>query len=377
MRLARSAWLRFESPIHHERVGAVLGVALGVSFSICFATGVYSHLLQSPPSWFAPPARPAGLYRLTQGVHVATGIASVPLLFAKLWSVFPKLFEWPPFTGFIHAIQRITLVALVGGSIFELLTGLANIDLWYPWRFNFRIAHYWVAWIIIGALIVHTGARWTTTRTALARAPQPDEDTGAAVDRRRFLAAAFATSGLLVVFSVGQTLRPLSRLALLVPRRPDVGPQGFPVNRTAAEAGVTAAARDRAYRLIVDGRVRRPLSLSLADLAALPQHEATLPVSCVDGWSASKRWRGVPVRTLLRLAGARRDATATLHSMQTAGAYRNSELDLSQAQDRDTLLALRVDGEPLHLDHGYPLRLIGPNRPGVLQTKWVSRLEVT
>jgi DMSO/TMAO reductase YedYZ molybdopterin-dependent catalytic subunit len=39
-----------------------------------------------------------------------------------------------------------------------------------------------------------------------------------------------------------------------------------------------------------------------------------------------------------------------------------------------TLLALRLGGERLHLDHGYPVRLIGPARPGVLQTKWVSRL---
>jgi DMSO/TMAO reductase YedYZ molybdopterin-dependent catalytic subunit len=47
-----------------------------------------------------------------------------------------------------------------------------------------------------------------------------------------------------------------------------------------------------------------------------------------------------------------------------------------QARDPDTLLATHVNGEPLHLDHGYPLRLIGPDRPGVMQTKWVTRLVV-
>jgi DMSO/TMAO reductase YedYZ molybdopterin-dependent catalytic subunit len=40
------------------------------------------------------------------------------------------------------------------------------------------------------------------------------------------------------------------------------------------------------------------------------------------------------------------------------------------------LLAVELDGQPLHIDHGFPVRLIGPNRPGVLQTKWVSRLVV-
>lgn len=370
---------RWRSRLRHERVGAILGIALGVTFATCFATGIYSHLLQNPPSWFTPSARPAGLYRLTQGIHVATGIASIPLLFAKLWAVFPKLFQWPPFTGLVHAIQRLTLVALVGGSLFELFTGLANIDLWYPWPFGFRVAHYWVAWITVGALIVHIGAQWTTTRTAIARS---DPGTSAAdpaegaVDRRRFLASIFATSGLLVLVTVGETVRPLARFALLAPRRPDTGPQGFPVNKTAAEAGVHADATNANYRLVIEGKVRRPLSFSRHDLAALPQHETVLPIACVEGWSASKRWRGVQVKHLLDLAGAAPDAQVTVHSLQQGGAYNASDLDLPQAHDPDTLLALRVEGHDLHLDHGYPLRLIGPNRPGVLQTKWVHRLVV-
>src|SRR5262249_25562169 len=117
--------LRFESPARSERVASILGLALGVTFTICFATGLYSHLLQDPARWSPPPARPAGLYRVTQGLHVATGIASIPLVFAKLWSVFPKLFRWPPFDGFAHAVERIALVPLVGGALFELLTGVA------------------------------------------------------------------------------------------------------------------------------------------------------------------------------------------------------------------------------------------------------------
>jgi DMSO/TMAO reductase YedYZ molybdopterin-dependent catalytic subunit len=51
-------------------------------------------------------------------------------------------------------------------------------------------------------------------------------------------------------------------------------------------------------------------------------------------------------------------------------------LNEAHAHDRDTLLALRVNDEVLHIDHGFPVRLIGPNRPGTMQTKWVTRLEV-
>ena len=67
---------------------------------------------------------------------------------------------------------------------------------------------------------------------------------------------------------------------------------------------------------------------------------------------------------------------ASVESFQPYGSYRTSDLNHFQAHDPDTLLALQVNGEPLALDHGYPLRLIAPNRPGVMQTKWIKTLIV-
>lgn len=379
---------RVASSLHDERVAAILGIALGVSISICFVTGLLSHLIQQPPSWFEWPARPAGLYRVTQGLHVVTGIASVPLLLAKLWVVFPKLFQWPPFEGVAHAVERISLLPLIGGALFELSSGIANISQWYPWPFGFRAAHYAVAWITIGALIVHIGAKWSITRAALGRTGSDDvgpydtadsrnvdanTETEAGLDRRGFLTTVFATSGLLALFTVGQTVRPLEGLAFLAPRRPSVGPQGFPVNRTAAGVGVADAARDPSFTLAIEGKVRRAVEFTREELAAMPQHEATLPIACVEGWSTSQTWRGVRVRDLLELAGARADAEVTVHSLQ--GGY-SADLNMSHAHDRDTLLALEVGGEPLHIDHGFPVRLIGPNRPGTTQIKWVNQLVV-
>jgi hypothetical protein len=365
---------RFRSPLHDERVAATLGIALGGAFVICFATGLLSHLVQRPPAWFVWPSRPAGLYRVTQGVHVATGIASIPLLFAKLWVVFPKLFERPVVSGIPHLLERLSIIPLIGGGIFLVTSGVANINQWYPWPFGFRPAHYALAWITIGGLIVHVGAKWSVTRRSLRPAPVANGDRAAATDRRAFLLSIFAASGLLTLLTVGQTLRPLEPLALLAPRRPSVGPQGLPVNRTARGTGVADLAQRDDYRLVVDGAVERPLQLSLADLRTLPQHEATLPIACVEGWSASARWSGVRVRDLLERAGARPHATVVVRSLQKG--Y-DAELNEPHASDRDTLLALRVNGEDLHLDHGYPCRLIGPNRPGTMQTKWVARLEVT
>jgi DMSO/TMAO reductase YedYZ molybdopterin-dependent catalytic subunit len=85
----------------------------------------------------------------------------------------------------------------------------------------------------------------------------------------------------------------------------------------------------------------------------------------------------VPLRDLLDMAGAAADAEVRVESLQPRGSYRVADVSAMHANDRDTLLALRLNGEELHLDHGYPVRLIGPNRPGVLQTKWVARLVVT
>ncbi len=185
-----------------------------------------------------------------------------------------------------------------------------------------------------------------------------------------------AASGALTLATVGQTVRPLRSVSVLAPRDPVVGPQGIPVNKTARAARVTPELTGDTYRLRVTGRVGRPLELTLAELAALPQRSATLPIACVEGWSASATWQGVPLRDLLALAEAAPDAEIHLDSLQTGGIYRRSVVSATHAADRDTLLALTLNGQALHPDHGYPVRLIGPNRPGVMQTKWVTEIEV-
>jgi DMSO/TMAO reductase YedYZ molybdopterin-dependent catalytic subunit len=368
----------FRSRLHSDRTAAILGIALGVTFSVCFLTGILSHLIQYPPGWFLWPSRPAGLYRVTQGVHVATGIASVPLLLAKLWAVYPRFWRWPPLESLAHGMERLSLLPLVGGSLFLLVSGITSIARWHPYSFGFPVAHYWVAWITVGALLVHVGAKWSATRLALSSAQQaPEPPAAGGLTRRGFLTTAFSATGLLTLLTVGQTVRPLRALSLLAPRDPAIGPQGFPVNRSARLAGVIPLATDPGYRLAVQGNVPRPLSLSLDELRDLPQHEETLPIACVDGWSASPRWQGIRVRDLLDMAGAEEDAEVLVESLQPPGrAFRTSTLNRLHARDPATLLALEVNGETLHLDHGFPVRLIGPNRPGVMQTKWVSRLVV-
>lgn len=372
---------RFTSTLHDEAVAARLGLALGVLFTTCAVTGAYSHVVQHPIGWLPVPTRPAGLYRVTQGVHVTAGFASIPVLLAKLWVVAPKLLEWPVVRDLRHGLERVALLLLVGGSAFLLFSGVVNLARWYPWTFYFPAAHLWAAWVGIGAMVIHIGAVWAVSSSALRRRHRlPAEDVDHLVatqpDRRRFLGGVTATSVVLVVGTVGGTLSWLSPLSFLAQRRPHRGPQGIPVNKTARQARVLAAAVDPGWRLTITGAVDRELSLSRADLLAMTRRAADLPIACVEGWSVSAHWSGVAVRDLLDLAGAPAEATAVVHSMQTSGRYNRSELNRFETYDRDTLLATHVNGDELHPDHGYPLRLMAPNRPGVHQTKWIDRLEV-
>jgi DMSO/TMAO reductase YedYZ molybdopterin-dependent catalytic subunit len=180
----------------------------------------------------------------------------------------------------------------------------------------------------------------------------------------------------LTVATIGQTVAPLSPASLLAPRRPTSGPQRLPVNKTALAAGVRDAALSPAYRLVVAGPAGT-VTLSVSDLAALAQHTVVLPIACVEGWSATGTWSGVRLRDLAALVGADPDAaSAEVESLQAGGRYRTSVVAPPHLRDPRTLIALRLRGEPLAIDHGYPARLIAPNRPGVLQTKWLARITV-
>ena len=365
----------------------MLGRWFGAAIAICFLTGLLSHFQQDPVSWLPVPSRPVWGYRVTQGVHVFTGIVSVVLLLAKLWTVYPRLFATlprrPSKDALRTVLERGSIAVLVSCTALQLFMGFVNTVQWYPWPFPFRQLHYALAWVIVGALLVHIAvklplirANWRAKGGSLPEAtinsslPQATS----AMSRRALFATVAGAGAVVGLTTAGQSVRPLGDLAVLAPRRPGVGPQGLPVNRTAQQAGVTETATAGTWRLTVAGP--RTLALSLDDLNALPQTEARLPISCVEGWSQDAHWAGVRIRDLVRLCGADGDARVRVVSLERDGFYGVSELPSRFADDPATLLALRLDGSPLDLDHGYPARLIAPNRPGVLQTKWVERLEI-
>ena len=117
------------------------------------------------------------------------------------------------------------------------------------------------------------------------------------------------------------------------------------------------------------------LSLTRAELLALEQHTATLPIACVEGWTTTQEWTGVRLADLARTAGADAPDSALVRSLQRHGALRIVALNGPQARHPDALLALKVNGADLSPDHGYPARIIVPGLPGVHNTKWVSSIE--
>jgi DMSO/TMAO reductase YedYZ molybdopterin-dependent catalytic subunit len=382
--------IRFRSPVRGAWLTTLLGMTLLPAVLIVAVTGFLSQAAYMPdlggnaivpnalPLTFDWPTHPAWIYALTQGAHVNVGLVVIPLLLAKLWSVIPRLFAFPPVTSPAQAVERTAIALLVGSAIFELATGVCNIQDWYPFGFNFVVAHYYGAVVLVGALVTHVLVKLPLMRRAWREraAMAPEADSLAATDpasptitRRGVLALAGAGALTLLAANVGETIGgPLRRTALLAPRRED-----FPINKTARSVRITPAMVGPAWRLeLVAGTARR--QLSRPQLLAMAQRAETLPIACVEGWTTTQHWEGVPLAHLAALAGAEDADQVTVESLQPRGVLRAAMLSHDQFADERALLALRVNGADLPLDHGYPARVIVPGLPGVHNTKWVARM---
>jgi DMSO/TMAO reductase YedYZ molybdopterin-dependent catalytic subunit len=210
--------------------------------------------------------------------------------------------------------------------------------------------------------------------------PEPPEPEGLApvdpgeptLSRRGLFALAGGASAAVVVVTAGQSIGgPFRSLAVLAPRGGSRAGE-FPVNKTAATARISPELVGTRWRLELHGP--RTVSLDHAALTHLPQRDEHLPIACVEGWSTTQRWTGVRLADLARLCGAPPGAVCHVESVQPRGRFRQVTLSADQAADPRTLLALRVNGADLPLDHGFPARMIIPAAPGVHCTKWVGRL---
>jgi DMSO/TMAO reductase YedYZ molybdopterin-dependent catalytic subunit len=344
-----------------------------------------------------PASSPPWIYAVTQGLHITVGLVAIPVLLAKLWSVIPRLFVWPPARGVRHLVERISLLLLVGGALFEFATGVLNIQVFYPWHFNFVRAHYYGGWVFVAALTAHVLVKLPTVVRAYRaqgflrplrhdlRHTRPEpitpgglvavEPAAPTLSRRGLLGLVGGASAALLLVNIGESVGgPLRRLALLAPRGRvfGTGPNDFQVNKSALAAGVVVRAMDPGWRLTVRGAGTQ--RLDRAALLRLPQRSYDLPIACVEGWSTTQRWTGVRLADLAELVGAPENAAMHAASLQRGGAFRQATFTAEQVRDPRSLLALGVNGVDLSLDHGYPARVIVPAVPGVHCTKWIGSL---
>ncbi|MGA8545067.1 MAG: hypothetical protein WB785_07400, partial [Mycobacterium sp.] len=281
--------LRWRSPLRGPWLTSALGSVLLVTLPVVILTGLLSYLAYAPQlgqaipgdvGWlrlplFDWPTEPSWLYRLTQGLHVGLGLVLIPVVLAKLWSVIPRLFVWPPVSSVAQLLERMSLAMLVGGILFEIVTGVLNIQYDYIFGFSFYTAHYFGAWVFIAGFAMHialkiprmvSGLQSLSLRKVLRTntsdtRPEPrDPDGLVAVDpadptisRRGALGLVGAGSLLVAVLTAGQTVGGILRPAALLLPRGRSRPGDFQVNKTAVAAGVDRRSVGAQWRLRLGG----------------------------------------------------------------------------------------------------------------------------
>jgi DMSO/TMAO reductase YedYZ molybdopterin-dependent catalytic subunit len=130
-----------------------------------------------------------------------------------------------------------------------------------------------------------------------------------------------------------------------------------------------------AYRLVVDGLVEKPLSLTYEQLLAYPSVSRLLILECPYVFVDYAEWTGPLLRTILEQAGVRPEAREVVLFDGDPFPY-EKRVSLDEALGENMVLAYRVNGQTLPVEHGYPLRLAAGGKLGDVWVKWLFRVEV-
>jgi DMSO/TMAO reductase YedYZ molybdopterin-dependent catalytic subunit/thiosulfate reductase cytochrome b subunit len=372
---------------------SVLGwVALGVVyFVLLFATGQWQRYIPTSPGVFPAawgdivtylslhipatlPGQPFNaLQKLTYAAvifllgpfQIATGAAQSPAIEGRFpWYV--KLFGGRQSARSLHflglvafcvfAVVHVFLV-IVEGKMATIIQGSVAASLTNA---------YIIAGVSIAALIV---AHIVATKVSLRHKRATQRVLGAVVNTaRRALLHRLASRQ---HYPAG-AITPVHRV------------NGYP---PASEAYKIAAAHHFTdWRLQLGGLVEHPLSLSLADLHAMHRQRQGILHNCIQGWTGIAEWVGIPLARLLELAGPVSGAKYVLthsaqlverdepHAKGTGHFY--EVMDLSLASHDQTILAYEMNGQPLPVEHGAPLRLRVETSVGFKMVKWVDRIDL-
>ncbi len=129
------------------------------------------------------------------------------------------------------------------------------------------------------------------------------------------------------------------------------------------------------WRFTIDGMVSNPGSLSLADLQSYPPRSQITQVICEEGWNFIAEWTGVPLSHVLQLAGILPQAKYVVYF--SVERYWVDSIDMADALHPQTILTYAMNGAPLPIGHGAPLRMRLPRQLGYKSVKYLNRLTVT
>ncbi len=152
----------------------------------------------------------------------------------------------------------------------------------------------------------------------------------------------------------------------------------------------------KTWKLEIDGKVKKPLSLTLADLRARPSQKVTFTVECsgnhgfpfFTGGIGNAQWAGTPLAAVLEEAGVKKDAVEVVFWGTDAGDVELKERDLKmrqnfarsmtldEAMNPNNILCYEMNGAALPAPNGFPLRLIAPGWYGIANVKWLKRIEL-
>lgn len=196
-------------------------------------------------------------------------------------------------------------------------------------------------------------------------------------------------SGVMDFLRIGETLSKGAQRAFMAEQplakefRPEDRSPVFRANGTTAPAGDAYAAhvreQFRTWRLTIDGMVARPGAYTMAQLRAMPARTQITRHDCVEGWSAIGQWTGVPLWSLLaqaRVAPGARYVVFHCADRMGDGAMYYESIDLFDAVHPQTILAYALNGAPLPVANGAPLRLRVERQLGYKHAKYVQAVEV-
>ena len=257
------------------------------------------------------------------------------------------------------ALTLLVAAALAGG-----FTWVASGRIWSIGPWTILTLHVWAALAAIPILALHLlPRRWRLLRPRANRG-RP------AISRRTVL----ASGGMLAMGAVAWGAANLLDVVRGGIRR-FTGSRWLPVGGipppTTFYGEGTPRIDPMAWRLSVTGTVGRPLTLGLADLAALGTTEADATLDCTSGWAMTTRWRGTPLASVLRAAGADRRAPRVIVRSVTGWS-----VALNRDEIGGCLLATHVAGAELPAANGAPCRLVVPTRRGLDWIKWVSVIDI-